>query len=306
MKRLVIALFVLAAGTTAVCVLRDSTGQVRRELAARGEAWRAETELVAAARNEHTEFTERLGDLKRTLSAQPPTVGTVAELLRAVESNGPSRLTIEQREKLLADLGFNWNSTGDYLVVSKDALPRMSLEGMKGMKLTETVCSVLAITPPERAALESMTQQLGVDFKAWAETHVQRAEPVGDVVAKYTMPADAAFSQSLSNMFSTGVLAALGTERGELLMNYARSWMSDLGMLGGKPTTMKVKRYQAGDEPRLGFEISQGSSIMSTEVSPHQPFPEAFRPLFPDGWADLAAREGFELPKSFKKNPSEP
>jgi hypothetical protein len=26
-------------------------------------------------------------------------------------------------------------------------------------------------------------------------------------------------------------------------------------------------------------------------------FPKAFRPIFPNGWADVAEREGFELPK---------
>lgn len=39
---------------------------------------------------------------------------------------------------------------------------------------------------------------------------------------------------------------------------------------------------------------------MSTDVNPWQPFPEAFRPLFPGGWKELAEREGFELPKSFQ------
>jgi hypothetical protein len=40
---------------------------------------------------------------------------------------------------------------------------------------------------------------------------------------------------------------------------------------------------------------------MSTDVSPYQPFAEAFLPLFPNGWPDLAQREGFELPKGFRK-----
>jgi hypothetical protein len=37
------------------------------------------------------------------------------------------------------------------------------------------------------------------------------------------MPFDAEFSQSLSNTFSSGVIAAIGAERGELLLDHARS-----------------------------------------------------------------------------------
>jgi hypothetical protein len=46
-------------------------------------------------------------------------------------------------------------------------------------------------------------------------------------------------------------------------------------------------------------EIVRYHSTLSTYVSPHQPFPETFRPLFPGGWVDLAQREGFELPAEF-------
>jgi hypothetical protein len=74
--------------------------------------------------------------------------------------------------------------------------------------------------------------------------------------------------------------------------------MNDLGMNGGgEPTTLTVKRHQAG---HLNVEVGNAHGSMSTEVSPYQPFPTAFAPLFPNGWTDLAAREGFELTKDFQ------
>jgi hypothetical protein len=79
--------------------------------------------------------------------------------------------------------------------------------------------------------------------------------------------------------------------------------MLDLGFGGGGDNALTVKRNGAGNEPRLSFELKYSGNIMSTDVSPYQQFPEAFLPLFPNGWADLARREGFELPKSFHKNP---
>ena len=49
-----------------------------------------------------------------------------------------------------------------------------------------------------------------------------------------------------------------------------------------------------------GFEVRYSRNTMTTDVSPHQNIPPAFLPLFPNGWPDLARREGFELPKEFR------
>jgi DNA-directed RNA polymerase specialized sigma24 family protein len=207
-----------------------------------------------------------------------------------------------RREQTAAELGFNWNSNGNYLVVSKDTLRNFRLTGIKGVKLADVVCDVLAVTPEERSTVEALTQQIDADYGTWAGSHAQREEPNGDVVAKYTLPINPAFSQTLRNAFTSGIVAALGSERGELLESYATSssWMTDHGMFNTEPATMTVKHSKAGDEPRLNLELRQGGSSMSTYVSPWQ-FPEAFRPIFPGGWPDVARREGFELPKEFQK-----
>ena len=125
--------------------------------------------------------------------------------------------------------------------------------------------------------------------------------PILAHLAKYTLPFDPQFSQSLSNEFAGGVIAALGAERGELMLDYASSWMLDLGIRGRAATILTIKRPSAGQE-RLPFELrTPDGGTMYTDVSPYQPFPEAFRPVFPGGWSDLAKRDGFELPKEFQR-----
>src|SRR5262249_55454934 len=122
------------------------------------------------------------------------------------------------------------------------------------------------------------------------------------VVAKYILPADPDFSLSLSNNFVTGTLGTLGRERGNLLLDYARSWMQELGLGGtGGANSLTVTRYPSGSEVHYGFELKYSGNVMTTDVSPYQEFPPAFLPLFPNGWLDLAQREGFELPKEFRR-----
>jgi hypothetical protein len=209
-------------------------------------------------------------------------------------------LTAAQREQLLAELGFNWRTTGDYLIVSKETLRAISFGALRDAKLSDTACAVLSVTPDERASVDATAQSLNAALGDWTRTHAQREDPSGDVVAKYTLPTDADFSQSLSNQFASSVVGTLGDERGELLLQYAHQWMSELGMENPGSQTLTVSRYPNGDTSRLSFSVSQSTgAMMSTDVSPYQPFPPAFQPLFPNGWSDLAQREGFALPPSF-------
>lgn len=305
MKRGLLAFLILAMGTTVFCAFHSANSGLRGELAAKKVAWQTQTRQLAQLLFEKQQVLERVSETRQQLAAQPPIPAHQQIDGKILTGDSLGNLSAAEREQLLAELEFNWNTTGDYLIVSKKSLAGISLAAIKGTTLTDAARAVLAITPEERAAVETMTQRLMADYTVWAEAHVQRAEPSGDVVAKYTLAADEAFSQSQSNRFVSEVIAALGPERGELLRRYSYQWMSELGMnnttLSKRETTMIVKRYNAGDESRLGFELQHAGGGMSTDVSPWQPFPEAFRSIFPNGWTDLAKREGFELPKSFQK-----
>ena len=41
------------------------------------------------------------------------------------------------------------------------------------------------------------------------------------------------------------------------------------------------------------------TGTMGAAITPHQPFPEAFLPIFPGGWTQVAELEGFELAQEF-------
>ena len=299
MKRLLLAALILAAGASVFCALENSTARLRKECTARREEWMAQTQSLEQARIQHSEWTVHVRELKQGALSQPP-AGARSELAALIPTNRAHALSPEQRERLLAELGFDWHAMADFLVVSKDTLRKVGVEAMRGVKMTETACNVLAITPEERARVEASAERLAAEFQAWALAHVQRAEPEGNVLARYTLPPDSEFSQSLSNAFSGGVMEALGQERGELLLGYAQSWMADLAMRGGS-STMTIKRY-GPDMERLGLELkTPDGGTMFTDISPHQRFPEGFRSIFPGGWVELAQREGFRLPKEFQQ-----
>ena len=301
MKRLLLALAILSCGTTIVIALHRSTVSLRQGTDQTTESLGEEIRQLAQMRAQLTSVTERVKALKQNLEAQAgPAFSFGTDSLEEIPM-GSAHLTPEQSERLLAKLGFSWAAFGDYLIVSKDTLRSISLEGMRGSKIGSAAAQVLAVTPAERTGIETKTQQLMETYNAWLQSHVQRVEPTGNVVAQYTLPTDPGFSLSLSNNFASGLLETLGTERGSLMVDYAGSWMQDLGMGGtGGENGLKVTRYPTGDQPHYSFELKSSGNTMSTDISPYQPFPAAFLPLFPNGWPDLAKREGFILPKEFQ------
>ncbi|MCX6925729.1 MAG: hypothetical protein NT154_21330, partial [Verrucomicrobia bacterium] len=181
-------------------------------------------------------------------------------------------------------MGYNWGTTGEYVVVSKDILTRLSLLPMQGTRLTQVFCDVLAITPDERAGVEALAQDLTETYRGWATEHLQREQPGGDVLAKYSLPADPEFSGSLSNHLTLGVMTLLGEERGSYFLYYGHSWLLAMGMYGGGSRTLTVFRQQQGDQARLLFRVQSPTILLTSRVSPSNPFPEAFLPLFPNGW----------------------
>jgi hypothetical protein len=70
---------------------------------------------------------------------------------------------------------------------------------------------------------------------------------------------------------------------------------------------MIVSHDLAENEQRLKIQLNQESRNSRSEdlwLGPKKgfaPFPRAFRILFPNGWADMAEREGFELPAEDQK-----
>jgi hypothetical protein len=301
MKRLLLMISSLVVVACLFIGLKSATMQLRTQTVAARQLSQAQTQLVTQAQMDLTVLEQRVHELNHALRAREAEASqdSSSALFSLV---GAKHLSAAQSEQLLAALGFNWASNPDFVVVSKESLDQISVNGIKDMALTGTAAAVLAVKPEEKERLDTLMHGLATDYEAWARSQVQRGEPNGEVVAKYTMPSDSDFSQSLSNRFTSGVMEALGAERGNLLIEYAWSWMNDLNMLGGGATTMTLKSRATGGDSAIDLELkSADGGSMYTTISPYQPFPAAFRPLFPNGWADIVKREGFALPPSFEK-----
>ncbi|MDR3456147.1 MAG: hypothetical protein P4N60_01770 [Verrucomicrobiae bacterium] len=322
MKQALLAIIILAIGAAAFCALRSTSTGLRRELVMQQAAWQTQTQQLAQLYLVKQQVIERTSENKRLFAALPPLPALQQLEQKILAGDSLRNLSAAESEQLLAELGFNWNTSGDYLIVSKKSLDGIDYDGMKGVNLTKAALETLAITPEERGVIEAMTKQLNETRSTWVLEHVQRTEPSGNVLAQYSLPVDEAFSQSQMDIYTNGIFNALGQERAQWLEDHSQEWMQAVGLLAGenmskvpkalldtlpadaygpKPTTMKVERYQSGDQWHLNLTLQQGGGTMTTSVNPWQPFPEAFRTLFPGGWQELAEREGFELPPEFNK-----
>jgi hypothetical protein len=322
MKRALLAILILAAGTTVFCGFRNAVLKTQKESALQKAAWQTRTQQLARLHFEQQQLTERLDETRQLLAGQAPLPALTQLAEKVLSGASLQNLSAAESEQLLAELGFNWNTTGDYIIVSKKSLAGISFDGIKAAKLTTVARETLAITPAEQAAIEMMTRQLGDAWAAWAREHVQRTEPGGKVLAQYTLPVDAQFSQSQLDVFTNGIFSALGGQRAQWLQDHSLQWMQVSGLQAGldfskipaeyqstmsssdyqnQPTVVTLSRYQAGDDQQINFTLEQAGNTMSTVVSSWQPFPEAFRCIFPGGWEELAQRDGFELPKEFNK-----
>ncbi|HEV2694421.1 MAG TPA: hypothetical protein VG347_16125 [Verrucomicrobiae bacterium] len=317
-----LAICILTLGVAVFCAVHISVAEARQELAVQNAAWQAQTQQLAQLTLVKQQVLERIDDNKRSLAALPPLPVLQQLEQKVLSGDSLKNLSAAESEQLLAELGFNWNTTGDYLIISKKSLDGISYYAMRGAKLSKAARETLAITATEQGAIESMTGQLIRNRTDWAKANVQRNEPSGDVVADYSLPVDLAYSKSQFNVYTNEIVNTLGEQRAQWLKDHSEDWMQSAGLFAAPdmsrlpkevfaslpadayapaPMTMKLERYQSGDQWRLNVTTTINGGTMTTSVSPGQPFPEAFRGIFPGGWQDLAAQEGFELPAEFNK-----
>ena len=164
--------------------------------------------------------------------------------------------------------------------------------------LEDIAAEVLVITPEQRGLVEAAAARIHADFRDWALSHTMRTEPKGDIVAQYTLENDP--GMSVSNNFFRGVLEAVGRDRAELIVAASPGLMNDASTRA-EHRSMIVRRSEAGTESRLRVELYTGQSLdreyeLWQSDSGSSSFPEEFHPFFPNGWADVAKREGFEIP----------
>ena len=295
MKKILLALAILGVGAGAFQRARQSTSRLQAEAATLRQSWMVETQRMASAPAEQAGLTRRVDELKQTLAVTRP--APEGELWSALQTNRADRLPVELQERLWEQFDFSWQSFKDDIVVSKQTLRSPGLRVLQpDGELNDVVVAMLAITPEERGQVEAAIQEARADFKDWVLAHVKRGEPENDVVANYSLPGDATMSRSISGNFHFAVAQAVGRERADLIRESAADWMKEMGV-STHSTRLTIKREMVGDKVRLKAEIRE----MGRNSSAYLPlsgrdFPKTLQLLFPNRWAGLAEREGFELP----------
>ncbi len=300
MKKILLALTILSAGAAAFHLGRLSTGHLQEETGTLRQAWMDETQQLAAAQAEGAGLTGRVGELKRTLSATRP--ARENGLWSALQTNRADRLPEDLQERLREEFSFSWPSFQDYIVVSKATVGNLRLRVLQtDGKLNDVAATTLVITPEERAGLEAAIERTKTDFKDWVLAHVQRAEPADDVVASYSLPGDTNSMRRINTNFFAAVAQTVGQQRTEFIRDTALTWLSEMGV-SQRSTTLTIRREVVGDGQRLKVELRENGRDRSAYLPlGDQAFPKALQPLFPNRWADLAEREGFELPAPLEK-----
>ncbi len=301
MIKLLLAGSSLGAGAAGFLAAHRSTTLLQHETSVITASWQAQTRLIAAGLDEQAELLARARELKSTLSQTP--VPKDNPLWSALKTDGPGRLTPELRQRLLEELHFNWQSSDEYVIATKAAVRELELKALQGDKLTDTAATLLTVTSSEREKVDSTIQQVQTAFNTWAMAHTRRTEPAGEVVAQYTLEGDPSVRSSLSNALTTGIFEAVGPERAQFIVPSARNWLTSLVRNLDDPYTMVVTRYNNANGQGLRAQFIYGfgttrplGNLVPKDLSECW-FPTPFLPLFPNGWADVAKREGFQLPQ---------
>jgi hypothetical protein len=298
------ALTILSAGAGGFVTARHASSQMARETSGNREAWLVQTQQLAAVQTEQADLAGRIRGLKTSLAQTQP----VAEnaLWSMLQTNRADDLPPELRERLLEEIGFNWQASPDFIVVTKRSVRDTGAWMLNKGKLSEVAATILAMTPEQRGQVEAGIQQAQAHYNDWALAHMERREPAEGELARYYLPGDPAMVQSIRTDISAGILAALGKERAKIMEGSVGSWMTDNVGLGPKGATLFIRRELVGNQQRLKAEkYSSDKRASGISVSfgyfPEFDLPATFRPIFPNGWADVAQREGFELPKESEK-----
>jgi hypothetical protein len=310
MNKILLSLAILGAGTAGALTARHSTMKLQREANTARESWILTGQVLADAQSERERLAERIRELRQRLR-QAKAAGSQNGLWSVPETNRIGHFAPELREHLLEELGFSWDASEAFIVVSKETVHfirnNQTVLGRHG-KLNDSVAALLALTPQERSQIEAAIERVQMDLKDWAVSHTERTEPGDDVLAQYTL--QSAPPMSITNHF-TEVFSAIGKERTERIMigswqdrinGSIAKWMGDIG-LSDKPVTMILKRFSEANRQLVKARVFTPDSAKPGEAGAerwyeisNRNFPGAFRPLFPNGWADVAEREGFEIP----------
>jgi hypothetical protein len=206
--------------------------------------------------------------------------------------------------KVLAATGYPWaNPTNydqdatNYVLVTKDTLHEISVawNDRGSNMLGDWICGLLAITPDEQRQIDSAADTARNNFVQWAKSNLQREGPSDDQLVRYTIPASPEIARSLTNELYGGFCKIIGVERSQLLWKYEAYWFEmKAGQFGAVSNALTIMKRPDDSQSSIWYVYwpqGHGGPV------PQEALPGTFAALFPGGWAEIAQREGIELPK---------
>ena len=213
-----------------------------------------------------------------------------------------SKLPHSLVSELRALLALPPNLSADCVLISKPSLQALQPRGPgRDDKLPDALCGILSLSPEQRQVIDSALSDSHAEFSDWAKQNLQRQGPQGDTLVRYTIPPNDA-ANAITNRLMAKLSETLGDERTELFYQFADGWFQvQNGYLGTITNTLSVlRRVDNNGQPALFYHLTREGPLSTLGEGPNriQPqfFPPAWLNVFPGGWAEVAQREGFDLP----------
>ena len=210
--------------------------------------------------------------------------------------------------ELRASLALPPNLSADCVLISKPSLQALQPRGPgRDDKLPDALCGILSLSPDQRQDIEAALSDSHAEFSDWAKQNLQRQGPQGDELVRYTIPPNDA-ANAITNRLMAKLSETLGDERTELFYQFADGWFEvQNGYLGTVTNTLSVlRKVDDHGQPRFLYHLTREGPQSSLGEGPNliQPqfFPPAWLNVFPGGWAEVARREGFDLPAAAAGN----
>ncbi len=239
---------------------------------------------------------------EQLLAGQGPRLSSAltAWLLAGNFSQIPDSLLPEFRSAL----ALPQNLSPYFILMSKSDLRALKPPGpAKNDTLSDSVCALLALSPDQRAGVDSALAATHNQFLEWARQNLQREGPKGDVVVRYTVPG-VGDSAAATNQVVGRISDLIGPQRTDLLCSYLDWWFqSQTAWAGTITNVLTVLQGPSGSDgqPALLYELNRNGPESSlgqgpSEIRPQWTMPPPWNSIFPGGWPELAKRGGFVLP----------
>ena len=306
MKKIFLIAIIFSTAGACILPLRNSANRANREWFASQQASQAATQRLAEFQAERAVQEAKQTELQSAmdglaLSMEPSLVSVL------LATNVPAA-SLDTQNRILTALAGSAGRSERYVIVSKAVLSQARLKPLTAFpnseKLTDSARGVLAITPDEEQSLQTAFTEAFQAVGTWARANVRREGPEGDMLVRYTIPADPEFEQGLTNRLFTRINSALGNERGELMQRFFEyNRIEEDDAIADRTNILSIHKIAGspGLGSRAGWKWANAEAI-NTYPEPIKPdrFRCAFYFVFPGGWQEVARREGFELPDEFK------